>query len=37
MSISITLSCLAKERCIPVIDNKKLLDLGPQICGYTKI
>jgi len=29
------LSCLAKERCIPVTDVLKLLDSLTQICGHT--
>jgi hypothetical protein len=38
--ISVSLSsCLAKERCIPVIDNFKLLHSGlpTQICGQTTV
>jgi hypothetical protein len=34
---SVSLSCFAKERCIPWNINFRLLDVYPQICGHTTV
>jgi hypothetical protein len=37
ISISVSLSCLAKELCIPIIASLNIVDLLPQIYGQTAV